>query len=156
MNIEEFLPIKSRVLSKMGKFELAKKKCTSKEGLRALEMQYLRPEKLQKTTQVNHAASIDDRIIEVVFANEEDIQNFKQFFSVTSRRSLGVKQSLYRINLLLDFIAALKSGEISYDSETRKFKYQTEPEHDERRSDRKRDIASAKLRHLKRSKQMAS
>jgi len=45
MNIEKFLPIKSRVLSKMGKFELAKQKCTSKEELRALEMQYLRPEK---------------------------------------------------------------------------------------------------------------
>jgi hypothetical protein len=56
MNIEEFLPIKSRVLSKMSKFEQAKQKCKSKEELRSLEMQYLRPEKLQKTTQVNHAA----------------------------------------------------------------------------------------------------
>lgn len=116
--IDKFLGV-NRHADTVKKFnKLSKGK--SKEEVRSMEQQMFKPEPLpdffgEESRFVIHG----DYTLKMVIPNEETWNLIGRHFTITN----FVEKSIAKIDMLVDFLKLLDSGEVTYDKKTRRFNF---------------------------------
>jgi hypothetical protein len=100
-------------------------KASSKEERRNMEEQLLKPAELPSYTKDEPTVKdeIESKTVMFVFSSMEEVQLLKKHFKISDYKSQNVRAS--NMNLFVDFLKALESGELEYDKEGRKFSLKT-------------------------------
>lgn len=104
--------------SKLARF-MRLKQGKSKEEIRKLEMELLRPEKLQMRVgaKMRAVTTLEARSILLVFPTDTSVDLFKKYFKVSKYKG----QSAHRIEMLIDFLQVINTGELVYDANKHTF-----------------------------------